>query len=276
MIENNGIPTKEQELEKTKLIKSLVENELEDVIKKSINYAVSTLTGRDNKHLYMENETIATQMLSVARKTYVAVYYTQKKEGEDIKKSYKITGLPMIDASTPVYIKNKLMECLDYVLYDKKNDIIKLINFVREDIKKQNLEEICTNIKVGSLDYRFDSMKKKFIHFDGKRSCPIQSRGAIHFNTLVDKGVLKNANKIIAGEKCFMLYTRVPNSLTNDNVLCFNDYSAVKKLFAEQKNREMVDFNIIFEKNFQQKLEGMSEILGFAYKTRMVNSLDNW
>lgn len=275
MVCENVIPSKEEEYEKTKLIKEFVEKEFEDVIKKAIDVAVGTLSGKKNKYLYMENETIATQMLSVARKTYVAVYYIEDKKG-DIKKKYKITGLPMIDASTPIYMKQKLMECLDYILYNKKNEIIKFINFVRDDIKKQNLEDICTNIKVGSLDYKFVSNKKKFIHFDGKRACPIQSRGAIHFNRLVDNGVLKNSNKIIAGEKCFMLYMKVPNSLTNDNVLCFNDYSSVKPLFSEQKNREMVDFNIIFEKNFQQKLEGMSEILGFTYKTRMANSLDNW
>lgn len=271
------LPSKEEEYEKTKLIKEFVEKEFEDVIKKAIDVAVGTLSGKKNKYLYMENETIATQMLSVARKTYIAVYYVEDKKLKEIKKKYKITGLPMIDASMPVYMKRKLMDCVDYILYDKKNELTKFINFVREDIKNQNLEDICTNIKVGSLTYNFNTQKRKFIHFDGKRSCPIQSRGAIHFNSLVDKGVIKNSNKIIAGEKCYMIHLKVPNSLTNDDVLCFNDYSAVKGLFENnEKNKSMIDYNKIFEKNFQKKLEEMSQILGFTYKTRMVNSLEAW
>lgn len=246
-------------------LKKYCEETISPVIENAITQAVTTLNGLDyNTNLAMEQETICDSFLSCVRKRYVGRYYNVKKDS----KSYKITGLPMVDRSTPKWVKGKLNECLDLIL---DNDTVGLASFIqkcKEEFKDQDITDIVVNKSVSSLSYIVTN--GKWVSSINGNACPLQSRGSINYNNLCDKYKLK---KIMDGEKVFIIYLKTPNNITGDNVICIPDSDSLN---AIPNLKNFVDYDTLFEKNFIQKLDTMTSKIGYDCYNKFSNSLDDW
>ncbi|AEA86445.1 gp43 DNA polymerase [Campylobacter phage NCTC12673] len=251
--------------ENAKFLKSYCETTISPVIDDAISEAVTAINGLDkNSNLGMEQETICDRLISCARKRYVGRYFNKKKSN----RGFKITGLPMIDKTTPKWTKLKLNECLDLILDSDLHGLRQFINHIKDEFKQQLLSDICMNKSVSSLSYVVSN--DKWVSSINGNPCPIQSRGSIHYNNLTNKYKLK---KIMEGEKVYIVYLKTPNTITGDNVICIPDDEIVREIPSIS---EFVDYETMFEKYFIQKLDIMSKHIGFDYKNIFANTLDEW
>lgn len=252
----------------TLTLKEFLEAEISPFIEVTINKIINTLSGIDNTYLYMEQETICDRMLSIARKKYIGRYYT-----EDGKKKYKMTGVPMINNSVPPFCKEKMMDCLDLILDNKREELFDYIDTIFEEFKKQPLSNICVNTKVGSLAYEYSETLKKWKSIEGDKNAPSQSKGSIYFNNLVKNKVI-NSELIIPGDKVFKVMLKTPNRLVNDSIICFvNETKELRELLEKE---DCIDYLALFNKNFVQSFHTMTTPIGFDYNKRLDNMIDEW
>lgn len=157
-------------------------------IKKILNdYAESFHT--DN-YLDFELETIAENAIWVAKKKYIQnIIWKDGKDYENL--SYiKTTGLEIIQSSTPVFCRQKLIDAVKYMFGKGKivesdiSDLIKLIKEIKREFKLSNIEKISMGRSVS--DYQ------KFIINDTdklelQKGCPIHVRAAAYYNYLLNQ-----------------------------------------------------------------------------------------
>jgi len=158
--------------------------------------------GVDN-YLDFELETIAENAIWVAKKKYVQNIVW--KDGKDYEKlSYiKTTGLEIIQSSTPLFCRNKLIEAVKFIFSKKKlttkhnPELVSLIKSMKKEFNLSNIEKISMNRGISNF--------KKFVLNDvddfvlGK-GCPIHIRGGAHHNYLLNQNVeLKNKYELIRG-----------------------------------------------------------------------------
>jgi hypothetical protein len=161
---------------------------LADYIKKIlIDYAKSFHT--DN-FLDFELETIANNAIWVAKKKYVQnIVWKDGKDYADL--SYiKTTGLEIIQSSTPLFCRGKLIDAVKYMFSKGKitekdiGDLVKLIKEIKREFKLSNIEKISMGRSVS--DYQ------KFIindqdKFEIQKGCPIHVRAAGYYNYLLNQ-----------------------------------------------------------------------------------------
>ena len=164
---------------------------LAEYIKKVLNdYAKTFYT--DN-YLDFELETIAENIIWKDGKDYDNLSYI------------KTTGLEIIQSSTPLFCREKLIEVVRYVFSKKKlsiddnAELVALIKSIKQEFKLSNIEKI--SMSRGISDYR------KFIINDTdelslNKGCPIHVRAAGYYNYLLQQNGLKGKYELIgAGRK---------------------------------------------------------------------------
>ena len=176
---------------------------LAEYVKKVLSdYAKSHNT--DN-FLDFELETIAENAIWVAKKKYVQNIIW--KDGRDYENlSYiKTTGLEIIQSSTPVFCRQKLIDAVKFMFSKKKLSIrdnvelISLIKSIKKEFTFSNIEKI--SMSRGISDY------KKFVLNDVdemtlNKGCPIHVRAGAYHNYLLNQNKLKGKYELItAGNK---------------------------------------------------------------------------
>ena len=176
---------------------------LAEYIKKVLNdYAKTFYT--DN-YLDFELETIAENAIWVAKKKYVQNIIWKDGKDYDNLSYIKTTGLEIIQSSTPLFCREKLIEVVRYVFSKKKlsiddnAELVALIKSIKQEFKLSNIEKI--SMSRGISDYR------KFIINDTdelslNKGCPIHVRAAGYYNYLLQQNGLKGKYELIgAGRK---------------------------------------------------------------------------
>lgn len=176
---------------------------LAEYIKKVLNdYAKTFFT--DN-YLDFELETIAENAIWVAKKKYVQNIIWKDGKDYDNLSYIKTTGLEIIQSSTPLFCREKLIEVVRFVFSKKKlsiednAELVALIKSIKQEFKLSNIEKI--SMSRGISDYR------KFIINDTEelslnKGCPIHVRAAGYYNYLLQQNGLKGKYELIgAGRK---------------------------------------------------------------------------
>ena len=176
---------------------------LADYIKKVLtDYAKSFHT--DN-YLDFELETIAENAVWVAKKKYVQNIIWKDGKDYDNLSYIKTTGLEIIQSSTPLFCREKLIEAVKFIFSKKKlsiehnAELVALIKSIKQEFKLSNIEKI--SMSRGISDY------KKFVLDDVEeltlnKGCPIHIRAAGYHNFLLQQKGLKGKYELIgAGRK---------------------------------------------------------------------------
>jgi hypothetical protein len=147
-------------------------------------------TYQTENYLDFELETIAENAIWVAKKKYVQnIIWKDGKDYENL--SYiKTTGLEIIQSSTPVFCRQKLVEVVKFIFSKKKltidhnSELISLIKEIKREFKLSNIEKI--SMSRGISDY------PKFVindvdDFVLNKGCPIHVRAGAYHNFLLNQ-----------------------------------------------------------------------------------------
>lgn len=204
--------------------------------------------------LRMKLENTADTMLSIGKKNYVMNVHCS--EGVMYKKpKMKIMGLQMVKSSTPSVIRDKLKTSLKSILFGQEKDIQKFVMDYEKEFLQLPPESIAFPRGVTELSKWEDSATLY------KKGTPIHVRASILYNTLVKKMKLGGKYPIIEnGQKVKFLYLKKPNNI-NENCIAFVD-----ELPEEFGLHSYVDYDIMFEKTFEDAIKNVVKPLGWSTK----------
>lgn len=191
---------------------------LAPLIKKVLDdYAKSF--GVDN-YLDFELETIAENAVWVAKKKYVQNIIWKDGKDYDNLSYIKTTGLEIIQSSTPVFCREKLIEAVKFIFSKKKltvennPELVGLIKDIKREFKMSNIEKI--SMSRGISNY------KKFVlndtdGFELNKGCPIHVRAGAYHNYLLNQDSrLKQKYQLIQGGDKIKWYHSVDDGMNNN------------------------------------------------------------
>jgi len=234
-------------------------------IKKKFDELAFTMNAYENK-MAMAREVIADKGIWTAKKRYMlnvwdseGVRYSQPK--------VKIKGIETTRSSTPEVVRDKLKLAIDIILNKTEDDLIKLIEKVKQEFYNYPVEKIAFPRSVNGMDKYKDS---SYIY---KKSTPIAVKGALIYNHHVNKNGLAKKYKLIGeGDKIKYLHLKKPNPLGGmngeDQIIAFPS-----KLPKEFELEGYIDYATQFEKSFLHPLSSILNVIGWNYEKK--NTLES-
>ncbi len=161
---------------------------LSNYIKKVLNDYAETF--HTENYLDFELETIAENAIWVAKKKYIQNIIWKDGKDYDNLTYIKTTGLEIIQSSTPVFCRGKLIDAVKYMFAKGKitekdiSDLVKLIKEIKREFKLSNIEKISMGRSVSDF--------QKFVINDNdklelQKGCPIHVRASAYYNYLLNQ-----------------------------------------------------------------------------------------
>lgn len=210
----------------------------------------------------MKRESIIQKAIWVGKKNYILSIWD--KEGVLYKEpKLEMKGVQAIKASTPSGCRQKLQDAIKLIMADgtTEQDVVKFVDGFYNEFAKMPLDEIAFPRSINGMDQYTDSLG---IY---KKGTPIQVRGALLHNDLLERYNFNKYPKIFNGDKARYVYLRMPN-VVRENVISFPG-----PLPAELKIEELVDRDKQFDKGFIKPLEKVLNAIGWGHES-VGNTLD--
>jgi DNA polymerase elongation subunit (family B) len=205
-----------------------------------------------------KREAICSKGFWTAKKKYVVRVH----DNEGVRYSTpenKVTGLQLIQSSTPVIVKKTLKECVNIILAGNVEQLRKHVEEVKVDFFNAPVEDIaaprgCNEI----IKYTGDSTKLY------KSGTPIAVRAAILHNHYVKKQNLQQQYATITnGEKIKFVFLKKQNPIA-ENVMGF-----AQDFPEEIVARKYVDYQMQFDKCFMSALNIMLNAIGWELEKKI-------
>jgi DNA polymerase elongation subunit (family B) len=229
--------------------------ELEKYIESSYQELAQKVNAYGQK-MQMKRENIADRGIWTAKKRYILNVWDS--EGVRYEKpKLKIMGLETARSSTPSFFRDKLKKAFTIIINDTNDDLINFINQVRSETKKQDIVNISFPRSLNNLE-KYKSSADLY-----KKGTPIQVRGAILYNTMINKMKLGNKYPTIQeGEKIKFVYLKEPNPI-GENIIAY-----FQTLPSEFKLDKYIDYDMQFEKSFLEPLKNVLDTIGWQVERR--------
>lgn len=135
-----------------------------------------------------ELENILYNTIFVAKKKYVGDIAWKEGGGKSERnKKLKITGIEIIQSSTPKFARETLQDLVKYIFENVNNfsqaDLIAKLNKIKNEFKMQPIEDISYSRSIGDYE-KFILEDKSEFKING--GCPIHVRGAGYHNYLLN------------------------------------------------------------------------------------------
>jgi len=244
-----------------KFMDKIAEDKIQPFIDESYDELASYMNAYEQK-MQMKRENLADVMISVSKKRYVMSVHNS--EGVQYKEpQLKIMGLQMVKSSTPAVIRDKLKDSLHTILKGSESDVQKYVADYRAEFAKLSVEEVAFPRGISDVaKYHSEST----IYSKGT---PIHVRGALLYNHHLKRlGLDKQYPLIREGDKIKFTYLKKPNPFAEDCI------SFVDKLPPEFNLTEYVDYNIMFEKTFEDAVQNILDSLGWSTEPKA--TLEDW
>ena len=192
-----------------------------------------------------KREAICSKGFFSAKKKYVVRVHDNEGVRYAIPEN-KVTGLQIIQSSTPAMVKNTLRECVDIILSGSVDDLRSHVDKVKAEFFSSSAEDIASPRGVNNI-IKYMAGGKLY-----KPACPIAVRGSILHNYYVKQLKLeqKYAN-INGGDKIKFVYLKQQNPM-RENVISFT-----KNFPEEVVDRRYVDHTKQFDTVFMSALDIM-------------------
>lgn len=238
----------------TEKVINLVQKIVNDKVQPQIDeycHELSTYLNLYKPTISYKLEKICSLGIFTAKKRYALMVYSN--EGVVYSEpQLKVTGLQIIQKSTPAIIRKALKKCMLHIMNGEKDELIEFVNDYFEEYKKYDVNTIAIAKSVNGIVKYSDNIKLY------KKGTPINTRGAILYNTLLRQKNLHTVyEEIKDGDKIRYCYLRLPNPIKED-VIAFPE-----KLPKELDIAEYVDYNTMFEKTFLQPLTTITDVIGW-------------
>ena len=224
---------------------------IEDYIDKSYADLAKMMNAYEQK-MEMKREVIADKGIWTAKKRYIlnvwdseGVRYAEPK--------LKIMGIEAVKSSTPMACREKIKEAVKVVMRGNESEFQDFIENFRKEFYRMPFEEIAFPRGVSDLT-KYKSGKEIYT-----KGTPIHVRGALVFNSLVDKNKLNKKYQVIRdGDKIKFCYMKVPNPI-QENVLSV--LNVLPKEFALEK---YIDYETQFDKAYLEPLKTIVQTIGWT------------
>lgn len=220
---------------------------------------------QETKHkLQFKSEKVNQAGLWVSKKRYCI--WCVEDTGVAPKDNLQVTGLETVKSSTPTVVKPMITDVMVKLLTLKnKEDVLKVINGYKEELRKASPEEIAENLAVHDI--------AKYVSSSGGpvKGAPRHTKGVLYYTMLCKYlGVENKAEKIENDNKVKCVYVK-------DNPLGINTISFITWL-PEFDTILSLDYDKMIEKLFVSKVKQLIESAGLKYveKEENKNPLSNW
>lgn len=224
----------------------------EEKVQQFINDSYDELAEYMNAYeqrMHMDREAIARTGFWTAKKRYAldvlnmeGYQYTQQEY--DKGKNLKILGLETQKSSTPIFIQDKLKECIITILRNNNQTLLDDITQFESEFKKLDYNTICGITSVNGINKYSD--KNGF----PTKGAQVHMKGTLAFNRLAEK---YNVDKIKDGDKIRVLFLKVPNKLQSEAIAI--PINGLPNEFPINYITDKIDYNKIYEKVFLSPLQ---------------------
>jgi hypothetical protein len=231
-------------------LNKVCEVEFEKFIESSYQ-ELSTYVRAYAQKMKMKRENIASKGIWTAKKRYILNVW----DSEGVRYSepkMKICGMETARSSTPAFFRDKLLKAYTIIINGSNDDVIKFIDDVREETKKQDYQNIAFPRGVNNLS-KYKSRTDIY-----SKGTPIHVRGALLYNFYVRKHKIENKHALIQeGEKIKFLYLRTPNPIMENTI------SFMGRIPTEFNIEKYIDHKMQFEKSFYEPLKNVLNCIGW-------------
>jgi len=214
---------------------------IEPFIDKAYQELADYMNAFDQK-MQMKREVIANKGIWTAKKRYILNVYDS--EGVRFAEpKLKMMGIEAVKSSTPMSCRDKIKESLKIVMNGNEQDFQSFVDAFKKEFKTLPFEDIAFPRGVSELS-KYKSALEIYT-----KGTPIHVRGAILFNSLLEKNKLtKKYQSIKDGDKTKFCYMKVPNPV-QENV--FSILTVLPKEFDLEK---FIDYDTQFMKAYLEPL----------------------
>lgn len=236
-------------------------NKIQPEVDKFCDELSSYVNSYDNKLKYKLEKICSTSIFTKKKRYALNVYSNEGVIYSEPK--IKVTGLQIVQSTTPILVKHALRECLKMILDEDKEKFQTFVSDFRKTFDGFKIEQIAFPKGVNGLNKYYDS---SMIY---KKGTPIHVRASIMYNKLLDDMKLNSIYEYIKnGDKIKYCYLKVPNKI-KENVIAFPE-----KLPKEFDLLDYIDYNMMFEKVFLEPLKPLTEIVGWDLEKN--NSIEDF
>jgi DNA polymerase elongation subunit (family B) len=226
-------------------IVDFIDKACSEKIEPFIDKAFQELADRMNAYaqkMFMKREVIADKGIWTAKKRYILNVWDS--EGVRYEKAkLKMSGIEAVKSSTPRACRDKIKDALKVVMEGDESKFHQFVDDFRNEFKTLPFEEIAFPRGISDMTKYKNSLELY------SKGTPIHVRGAIVFNSLLEKNKLnKKYQEIKDGDKIKFCYMKVPNPI-QENVL-----SILSVLPKELKLEKYIDYDTQFEKAYIEPL----------------------
>lgn len=236
---------------------------IQDVIDESYRNLADYLNVFKQK-MVMKRENIANLAIFIKKKRYIMnVYDSEGFRYEEPE--LKMMGIEAIRSSTPSVCREYIKNTLKLIMKGDEEATQRYVAKVKEVFFTLPFEAVAfprsisftgnsTNSDGSTSTRTYDDRNTIY-----KKGTPIQVKGALIYNHLVDEYKLQNDyEKISDGEKIKFAYLKKPNPIQQSVISAVND---IPKEFGLHK---YIDYETQFEKGFIKPISSILEVIGWT------------
>jgi hypothetical protein len=212
--------------------------------------------------MQMKREVIANKGIWTAKKRYILNVYDS--EGVRFAEpKLKMMGIEAVKSSTPMSCREKIKESLKIVMNGNQQEFQDFVEKFKQEFKTLPFEDIAFPRGVSELS-KYKSSSELYM-----KGTPIHVRGAILFNSLLEKHKLTRKYQLIQdGDKTKFCYMKVPNPVQE------NVFSILSVLPKEFNLNKFIDYDLQFEKAYLEPLKTIVNTIGWT--PERVSSLESF
>lgn len=240
-----------------KFILSLYELRLKDFLDSCFDQYAKKFNTKNLQNFEMEM--ISESAIFIAKKKYI-LNPVWKDPGIHIESLTKIKpkGVEMIQGSTPVFVREKMITFMKYVFSEKKNlkysEFVSMLKKAKSEFMVQPIDRISMTKTINDYEKYIANDLPASGDFSVRKHCPIHLRAAGYYNYLLNENkkykskyeMIKSSNKV-----------KYYHCAEDDLVFAYHT-NAHPYEFAPKMN-----FEIQFEKTIIAPMNRVLEVLGF-------------
>ena len=206
--------------------------------------------------MQMKRETIANKGIWRGKKMYILNAWNVEGVQYD-KPKLKLQGIEAVRSSTPHACRENIKKALEIIMNKNEDELQKFIATFREEFVNLPFEQVAFPRGVKGMN------KYKEKHsFNYIKGTPIQVKGAIIFNRLLQQKGIKNIPPIQDGDKIKFAYLKEPNPIGESVIATPDD------LPVEFNLDNYIDRELQFTKSFLEPLRSIAEVINWEVEKR--------
>ena len=206
--------------------------------------------------MQMKRETIANKGIWRGKKMYILNAWNVEGVQYD-KPKLKLQGIEAVRSSTPHACRENIKKAIEIIMNKDELELQKFIATFREEFINLPFEQVAFPRGVKGMN------KYKEKHsFNYIKGTPIQVKGAIIFNRLLQQKGVKNIPPIQDGDKIKFAYLKEPNPIGETVIATPDD------LPVEFNLDKYIDRELQFTKSFLEPLRSIAEVIDWEVEKR--------